>query len=92
MPPETKPTISSLAEMTCENCVYSEPHEDKRIRCHSVRADDWDIYHGSDFCSKGKWMVYLSYDFELMDEKETHPSNYDNCYYLFKEDNKCHRS
>lgn len=22
MPPETKPTISSLAEMTCENCVY----------------------------------------------------------------------
>lgn len=98
MPPETKPVISSLAEMTCENCVYSvwvdhisllsidvktgqpiDKVEKKRI-CRNVGnnavADDY-------FCSKGKWMVYSSYDFELMDEKETHPSNYDNCYYMF---------
>jgi hypothetical protein len=95
MPPETKPTISSLAEMTCENCVYlirgeeliinpgqSDEHTVNRADCY---LDNWGmtVRTSVDFCSQGKWVVYDSQDPELQDESETHPTSYDNCYYLF---------
>lgn len=95
MPPETKQIISKLEEMTCENCIYSVKGEELTINPgqpdeHMVNRSDcylenWEmnVRTSRDFCSKGKWMVYVSYDFELMDEKEIHPSNYDNCYYMF---------
>ena len=95
MPPEAKPVISSLAEMTCENCVYSvrgeeiyvnpgqtDEHIVNRSDCY---LDNYDmtVRTSVDFCSQGKWVVYDSQDPELQDESETHPTSYDNCYYLF---------
>lgn len=77
MPPEIKPVINSLAEMTCENCVYSLPHPKGKISCHNERADNWDMYEIKDFCSKGKWMT------STPDYNEADVTNYDLCYELF---------
>lgn len=69
MPPETKPVISSLADMTCENCVYSIRGEELTINPgqsdeHTVNRadcylDNWGmtVRTNRDFCLSGKWLV-----------------------------------
>ena len=65
MPPENKPTISSLAEMTCENCVYSvnEPLQ-QRFWCrndHTSEKDDFcTISNVNFFCSHGMWRIVVA--------------------------------
>lgn len=61
MAPEVKPVISSLAEMTCENCVYSNISKtptDGRCCCFFHTA--WQKLDIGDFCSKGSWRVVIA--------------------------------
>lgn len=57
MPPEVKPVISSLAEMTCENCVFS--HESSRLTCANPASPNWCI-EDNEFCSKGTWRLVVA--------------------------------
>ena len=57
MPPEVKPVISSLAEMTCENCVfYCSTEKDV---CHNTNAQDW-FTQPINFCSQGTWRLVIA--------------------------------
>ena len=88
MPPETKPVISSLAEMTCENCVYSvmsvPPNEGVFCFLHT----DWSKTEFGDFCSKGKWMTNKVSYYGGIHGLQPHIADYDLCYRLFRE-TKC---
>lgn len=81
MPPEAKKVISSLAEMTCENCVYFQ-----KIRllnaCINPDSGNWD-QDKEEYCSKGKWFTSeLHYD-EAIHGPNPHLADFDTCYYLF---------
>lgn len=69
MSPEAKLVINSLADITCENCIYSvrgeeliisqgQPDEHTLIRSDCF-LDEWDfnVRTSVDFCSKGKWLL-----------------------------------
>ena len=90
MPPEVKPVISSLAEMTCENCVYSitgekltvhpgQPDEHTLNRSDCA-LDNWDfnVRTSVDFCSHGRWIVG-----EPTLEQKPWPASFNQCYYMF---------
>ena len=88
MPPETKPVISSLAEMTCENCVYSvvnnPDNKDKNVcECLHMRSDSW-LPTLDSFCNEGKWLcndsIYLSVTIE---HEAPWVTDYDDCYQMF---------
>ena len=93
MPPETKPTISSLAEMTCENCVYSWPSmpgttpetaNDFIYECGNPDSFYTKIESPqTDFCSKGKWLTSELHYAEAIHGPNPHLADFDTCYYLF---------
>lgn len=60
MPPENKPIICNLSEMTCENCVYSAHSNLLRdLECRNPDGSFTKIEIGF-FCSKGLWRVVIA--------------------------------
>ena len=88
MPPEVKPVISSFAEMTCENCVYSvnEPLQ-QRFWCRNDHNGYGPRTPTDHFCSRGRWLVCNNLETDTNDEEEPWPTNFINCYYLFGRQN-----
>ena len=67
MPPETKPVISKIEEITCKNCVYSviitrekfygemDGDHDCHLHFNPCVRGDW-------HCSQGRWFMISKYD------------------------------
>ena len=90
MPPEVKPVISSLAEMTCENCVYSitnDPdNKGKNVcECLHMNSDSW-LPVLDAFCNEGKWLCSVS-RWAYQETSAPWVTEYDDCYYLFGRQN-----
>ena len=84
MPPETKPVISSLTEMTCKNCVYSNKHwQEETVKCRlnlDSELDDFaKVSNINFFCSHGKWLTGRFYTSDLKSELTV--DDFDDCYY-----------
>ena len=84
MPPEAKPVISKLDEMTCKNCLHSNKHwQEETVKCRlnlDSELDDFaKISNSNFFCSHGKWLTgrFYSSDFE----SELTVDDFDDCYY-----------
>lgn len=84
MPPEVKPVISSLAEMTCENCVFSVRSEEdnEEVECQCMDSDSWSPLK-SEFCDKGQWL-WLGVWSSIADDRPTlHLFHYEELYEMF---------
>ena len=82
MPPELKKSITSLAEMTCENCVFSVP-DDELIVCSNARSDDWNRDR-HDFCSEGQWLWFGAYLYDQgVPDAKLHLCDYQELYQEF---------
>lgn len=60
MPIELKKPISSIAELTCENCIHYQASGNHYF-CINPDSYDWDRENG-DCCSNGQWFKTLSFD------------------------------
>lgn len=61
MPIELKKPISSLADLTCENCIhYQKPPRLEEI-CINPEGNNWD-QEKDDCCSLGQWLKIAHYD------------------------------
>ena len=94
MPPELKKPITSIDEMTCENCVFSEHHwqEQKNPKAHYCRLhlldqkDDFAQVTTSDlFCSEGQWLWFGNYlhEYGIDEEPKIHVCEYEELYQEF---------
>lgn len=84
MPPETKPVISSLTEMTCKNCLYSNKHwQEETVKCRlnlDSELDDFaKVSNSNFFCSHGRWLTGRFYSSDIKDELTV--DDFDDCYY-----------
>ncbi len=78
MPPETKPVISKLEEMTCKNCIYyAQNNNNEFYFCTNPDSYDWD-YEEYDHCSMGKWLTGRRYPSDF--ESELSVEDYDDTY------------
>ncbi len=83
MPPEMKKPITSMNEMTCENCVFSNKPGD--MVCNNSNSDNWYRDNG-EFCSEGQWLWFGKWLYEehTSDSKEIlHLCNYWELYTKF---------
>ena len=84
MPPEMKKPITSMNEMTCENCVFGITPQDEidgvEFRCmHSdtwTPSKDW-------FCDKGQWLWLGTWDLIMDDKPKLHLFRLDELYEMF---------
>lgn len=65
MPPEIKQIISSLEQMTCGNCLYSNKHwQEKTVKCRKELSSELDdfctISDINFFCSHGMWRITVA--------------------------------
>ena len=84
MPPETKPVISKLEDMTCKNCLYSNKHwQEETVKCRldlDSELDDFaKISNVNFFCSHGRWLTGRFYSSDL--KQELTVDDFDDCYY-----------
>ena len=85
MPPELKKPITSLSEMTCENCVFSSLIQTMtdNVVCHS--SDNmFSAKPGiTDFCSAGQWLWLGTWDLIMDDKPKLHLFRVDELYEMF---------
>lgn len=82
MPPELKKPINSLAEITCENCVFSYIDKAEPICCN---PDSPDWYRESNgYCSEGQWLWFGSYLYDHgVPDAKLHLCDYQELYQEF---------
>lgn len=64
MPPELKKPINSIAEIICNNCIFTDKHWQKgTVECRLELLNGIDnfcrISSEEFFCSKGQWIIML---------------------------------
>lgn len=86
MPPETKPIITKLEDMVCENCVYSYGKTTGSCsvvdwQCNNPESKKpiYDTRKTEDFCSRGKWLTGRRYTSDY--ESEINLEDFDDTYY-----------
>ena len=87
MPPELKKPITSMNEMTCENCVFSvvERHTDSLVAMcyHTTPVLSFLRTDSVEFCSEGQWL-WVGVWSSIADDKPTlHLFRYDELYEMF---------
>jgi len=83
---KAKPVIKSLAQATCENCVYSNPQESFSICCLKAPSDSLEdairMMH-DEFCGQGLWMANDG------DVETPFPQTLRDLHYLFLREGDC---
>lgn len=81
--PQLKQPITSIDQMTCENCIYYQKPSFKEESCINPDSDNW-YQEKEDCCSHGEWLYFGKW-FGDEAKEQLHVMSYSELYCRFAE-------